>query len=114
MGALIHPTATSLIPAPSKDAQSLERDHRPAGEHLKSSTKELLPLQAVSQLHWEPSYNTSMETHVAKTIKKKKLGICTCLHSYHLTGITKIWWMTLMTECWNGRIQGVRKDRDRR
>jgi len=34
---------------PTIDGQSLEKDHTSAGEHLKSSTKELQPLQPVSE-----------------------------------------------------------------
>jgi len=32
------------VPVPAVDAQSLEKDHSPAGEHLKRSTKELQPV----------------------------------------------------------------------
>jgi len=41
------------MPVPA-GTQSVEKDHRSAGEHLKSSTKELQPLQPLSQLHWGP------------------------------------------------------------
>jgi len=44
----IHATATRLMLVAAIDAQSLEKDHRSAGEHLRRCTKEL---QAVSQLH---------------------------------------------------------------
>lgn len=49
-------TPTSLIPGPARDAQSLERDPRSAGEHVKSSTKESQLLKPVSWLH--PSSRT--------------------------------------------------------
>jgi len=35
----VHPTLTSLLPVPVIDVQSLEKDHRSAGEHPKSTTK---------------------------------------------------------------------------
>jgi len=59
-GTSIHPTATSLMPGPAVDDQSLEKDHRSAGEHLKGSTEELQP---VSRLHRSPNWNTSVQTH---------------------------------------------------
>jgi len=46
------------MPVPAVDAQCLEKDHRSAGEHLKDSTKELQP---VSELHWGPNLNASMQ-----------------------------------------------------
>jgi len=61
-GTSVHPTPTSLLPLPAIAAQSLEKYHRSAGEHLKSSTKELQP---VSQLHQGPNLNASMQTHAA-------------------------------------------------
>jgi len=53
---------------PAVDAQSLEKDHRSAGEHLKGSTDELQP---VNQLYWGPKLNGSMQTHAAWGIKKR-------------------------------------------
>jgi len=37
---------------PAAVAQSLEKEHRSTGEHLKGSTKEL---QTPSQLYWGPN-----------------------------------------------------------
>lgn len=38
-GTSFHSTPTSLIPVPARDAQSLERDLRSVGGHLKSSKR---------------------------------------------------------------------------
>jgi len=51
------------MPVTAIDARRLEKDHRSAEEHLKSSTEELQPLQPASQLHWRPDLNISMQTH---------------------------------------------------
>jgi len=59
------------VPVLAIDAQSLEKDHRLAGEHLKSSTKELQPLQPVSQLHQGPNLNASTQTHIAWGINRR-------------------------------------------
>jgi len=59
------------MPVPAADAQSLEKDHRSAGEHLKGSTKELQQLQPVSQLHQRPNLNASTQTNAAREINKK-------------------------------------------
>lgn len=48
----------------SRRFQSLERDCRSAGDHLKGSTKEFLPLQPVSWLHWGSNLNVFMQTQV--------------------------------------------------
>jgi len=45
-----------------------EKDHRSAGEHLKSSTKELQP---VSQLHQVPNLSVSTQTHAAWGVSKR-------------------------------------------
>jgi len=57
------------MPVPATDVQSLDMDHRPAREHLKSSTKEFQPLQTASQLHQMPNLNASMQTHTAWGIR---------------------------------------------
>jgi len=44
------------MPMPAVDSQSLEKDHRATGEHVKGSTKEVQP---VSQLHWGPNFSAS-------------------------------------------------------
>jgi len=56
---------------PAIGAQSLEKNHRSSGEHLKNSTKELRPLQPVSQLHQGSSRNASIQTHTARAINKR-------------------------------------------
>jgi len=56
------------MPVPAVDAQSLDKDHRSAGEHLKGSTKEL---QTVGELHWAPNFNASMQIHPAWGINKR-------------------------------------------
>lgn len=43
-----------MMPMPARDAQTLERDCRPTGEHVKDSTKQLQP---VGQLNQESSLN---------------------------------------------------------
>lgn len=48
-GTSIHPTRASVVPVPTRDDQSLQRDHTEAGEHLKSSTRNS---SHSSQLHW--------------------------------------------------------------
>jgi len=55
---------------PAIDAQSLEKVHRSAGKHLKSSTKEFQPLQPVSELHQGPNLNASMQMHIVWGINK--------------------------------------------
>lgn len=45
----IHPSPTSLMPIPPIDAQTLERDCRSTGEHVKDSTKELQPVGQLLQ-----------------------------------------------------------------
>jgi len=52
------------MPVRATDAQSLEKDHRSAGEHLKSSTKESEPLQTVYQLHQGPNLKVSVQLRV--------------------------------------------------
>lgn len=69
-GTSVLPIPTSLMPVPERDAQSMERDCRSAGEHLKSSTKELQPLQTVGQLHWGSNSNTSMQAQAPWGINK--------------------------------------------
>jgi len=70
-GTSVYPTATSLISVPEIDAQSLDKDHRLAEEHLKRNTKQLPLLQPVSQIHWGPNLNASMQMHIAWGIKKR-------------------------------------------
>jgi len=66
------------MPVPAIHVQSLEKDHRSAGEHLEGSTKELQPLQPVSQLHWGPNLNASMQKHAAWGINERSQR---CVHT---------------------------------
>ena len=76
------------MPVPAIGAQSLERDHRSAGEYLKSSTKEFQP---VSQLHRGPNLNASVQTHIAWGTNEE-LETCAHLQGYDLIGIMETWW----------------------
>jgi len=58
------------MPVPAVDAQSMEKDHRPVGEHLKGCTKGLQP---VNRLHWGPNLNASMQIRAAWGINKRSL-----------------------------------------
>jgi len=53
---------------PAIDVQSLEKDQRSAGEHLKNSTKDFQP---VSQLHQGPNLKAFMQKHVSWGINKR-------------------------------------------
>jgi len=55
---------------PAVGAQSLEKNHRSAGEHLKGSTKELQP---ASHLHRGPNLNAFMLMHAAQEINRRSL-----------------------------------------
>lgn len=66
----MYPSHTSLMPVPARDAQSLERLHRSAGEHLKSSTKEFQLLQ--------PNLNASLQVYAACRIKNEIRNVQSC------------------------------------
>lgn len=74
------------MPMPAIDAQTPERDHRSAGEHVKDSTKEFQQLQPVGQLHQESSLNDSANA-CGKGNKEEELEARTHLQGRDLTGI---------------------------
>lgn len=86
------------MPVAMTDAQSLERNHRSTGEHLKSSAMEFHTIQPLSQLHQWLNLKESVEVHIMWTMKKEDLEICThlqiCthLHGCNLTGMIEMWW----------------------
>ncbi|PKU45391.1 hypothetical protein llap_4335 [Limosa lapponica baueri] len=69
-----------MMPAPAKDAQSLDEDHRSAGEHLECSTKEFQPLQPGSDLAgmmemwWDGSYDWSVGMEGYRFFRKDRQG----------------------------------------
>ena len=99
------------MPVPAIEAQSLEKDHRSAGEHLKCSTKEFQPLQPMSassgaQLKCLYTNAWSMGN------KQEELETCTLLQGCDLIGITETWWDR--SYVWSVGMEGYRlfrKDR---
>jgi len=78
------------MPVAAIDAQSLEQDHRSAGEHLKSSTRQLQPLQPISR-----PLGTQLKCLYANacSMVKKQEELETCawtMQGYDL-GITETW-----------------------
>lgn len=63
----MHPSHTSLMPVPARAAQSLERVHSSAGEHLKRSTKE-----------FQPNLNASLPVYAACRIKNEVRDVHSC------------------------------------
>jgi len=89
------------MPVPARDAQSLKKDHKSAGEHLEGSTKELYPLYPVSQLHQGPNANTHSMGN-----KQEELDVWACLQCYDLIGIMEMWWDGFYD--WRVGIEGYR------
>ncbi|KAF4798119.1 hypothetical protein TURU_067367 [Turdus rufiventris] len=77
------------MPVPDQDAQSLERDCRAGGEHLKGSTKEFQPLQSVRQLR-APSQMPLW--NYASHGNKQESETCTPLQGHDLVGIMETGW----------------------
>jgi len=84
----MHPTATSLMPVPAVDAQSLEKEHSSAGEPLKNRIKEL---QRGGQLHWGSKLNASMQMQPAWGINKRSQRCVHTLQGYDVIGMTETW-----------------------
>lgn len=81
------------MPVPTRDAKSLERDHRSAGEHLKNSTKEFHRIQPLSQLHQahlKGVYGNAHHMEVEPLYED--VETCTHLQGCNLTGMIEMWW----------------------
>lgn len=91
-GTSIHPTPMGVVPVPARDAQSLQRDHTAAGEHLKSSTRNS---RHSSQLHWGDDGQRQLKYLCADGHSmgnnQEQLEPCTSLQGHRLTGIVQIW-----------------------
>lgn len=53
------------MPVSAINTQSVERDHRSAGEPLKSGTKEFQLLQSINQLYQGLNLNAPMHMNIA-------------------------------------------------
>lgn len=101
----IHSTPTSLIPGPARHAQSLERDQRSGGEHVKSSTKEFQLLKPVNWLHPSPRTHFKYLCANASSMKSQQnrvLCMLAGLWSYqcHRDVVGWLLWLSAGMEWW--------------